>query len=328
MRHQLSTLRNMITEDVAMWRKKNCITLMDISREQIGTLLHVAAELKIHDLKREVSLRWEYPRTLAMLFQKPSLRTRVSFEVSMAHLQGHAVYLNPEDVGLGIREAVSDVAGALSRWVDAITARVFSHSTLEELASNATIPVINALSDREHPIQAFADLLTLQEQCGMLGNDRTLAYLGDGNNVLHALMIACSRMGVNLRAACPEGYGPAEDYIRATQIICGISGATFHLTTDPVEAVEGAEALYTDVWTSMGQEDEKEHRLKVFTPYQVNSALLRHALPGAIVMHCLPAHRGEEITAHIMAQHQTVMLDQAENRLHTQKALLMLILGI
>lgn len=321
-------LRQIIVEDAAQWRKRSLITLWDVTSEQIRTLLYVAGEMKTHDLARETSLYWEYPRTLAMLFEKPSLRTRVSFEVSMAHLEGHAIYLAPDDVGLGTREAVPDVAGALSRWVDAITARVFKHETVEELARHATIPVINALSDREHPVQAFADLLTLQEQKGELGNHLKLAYVGDGNNVLHALLLGCAKTGVNLTAGCPEGYQPASAYVEEARRIGNETGARIEVITDPVAAVRDADAVYTDVWTSMGQEAEKQARARLFAPYQVNSELMARAKPDAIALHCLPAHRGEEISDAVMEAHKTVILDEAENRLHTQKALLALVLGL
>ncbi len=321
-------LRRIIFEDRAKWRKRSMITLWDVTTEQIHTLLHVAAEMKTHDLARETSLYWEYPRTLAMLFEKPSLRTRVSFEVSMAHLEGHAIYLSPDDVGLGTREAVPDVAGALSRWVDAITARVFKHETVEELALHATVPVINALSDREHPVQAFADLLTLQEQKGALGNHLKIAYVGDGNNVLHALLLACAKTGVNLTAGCPEGYSPSPAYVAEAQRIGKETGAKIEIITDPFTAVHDADVVYTDVWTSMGQEAEKQARNRLFVPYQVNSELMAKAKPDAIVLHCLPAHRGEEISAELMDAHKTIIMDEAENRLHTQKALLVLVLGL
>jgi len=324
----IQALREVIISDGANWRKRSMVTLWDVTPEQITTLLHVAAEMKTHDLARETSLYWKYPRTLAMLFEKPSLRTRVSFEVSMAHLAGHAIYLAPDDVGLGTREAVPDVAGALSRWVDAITARVFRHETVEELARHASIPVINALSDREHPVQAFADLLTLQEQKGDLGNHLKLAYIGDGNNVLHALLLGCAKTGVNLTAGCPPGYFPSVDYVAEAQRIGHETGAKIEVVTDPVEAVRDADAVYTDVWASMGQEAEKQARALLFAPYRVDTALVSRAKPDAVVLHCLPAHRGEEISPEMMEVHKTVILDEAENRLHTQKALLVLVLGL
>ena len=249
----------------------------------------------------------------------------------MTDMAGHAIYLAPADIGLGVRETVADVAGGLSRWVDVIAARTFKHETVEELAANATIPVINALSDREHPIQAFADLLTIMEAKGDLGNHLKVAYIGDGNNVLHALLLACAKVGVNLTAACPAGYEPASEYVTEAQRIgSGESGtgARIALMTDSVEAVKDADVVYTDVWTSMGQEEETAQRLKIFAPYQINSALLAHAKSDVIVLHCLPAHREEEITAEVMDAYKTTIQDQAENRLHTQKALVALMLGL
>ncbi|HZP84986.1 MAG TPA: ornithine carbamoyltransferase [Chthonomonadaceae bacterium] len=321
-------LRRLIESDATQWRRKSLISLFDVTTEQFQTALHVAAELKALDQNRTPGIAWTYPRTMAMIFEKPSLRTRVSFEASMVHLRGHAVYLAPGDIGLGARESVEDVAGVLSRWVDVIVARVFDHGTVEELAQHSTSPVINALSDREHPCQAFADLLTLQEHKGPLGNNLKLAYVGDGNNVLHALLLACAKTGVNLSAACPDGYAPDAAYVAEAERIGQETGAQISIVTDPAEAVRDADAVYTDVWASMGQESEKEARAKVFAPYQINTELVGKAKPEAIVLHCLPAHRGEEISAEIMAAHKTPILDQAENRLHTQKALLTLILGL
>jgi ornithine carbamoyltransferase len=325
---RIHALRRLIESDATQWRRKSLISLFDVTPEQFQTALHVAAELKALDQNRTPGIAWVYPRTMAMIFEKPSLRTRVSFEASMVHLRGHAVYLAPGDIGLGARESVEDVAGVLSRWVDVIVARVFDHGTVEELAQHSTSPVINALSDREHPCQAFADLLTLQEHKGPLGNNLKLAYVGDGNNVLHALLLACAKTGVNLSAACPEGYAPDSAYVAEAERIGQETGAQISIVTDPAEAVRDADAVYTDVWASMGQESEKEARAKVFAPYQINTELVGKAKPEAIVLHCLPAHRGEEISAEVMAAHKTPILDQAENRLHTQKALLTLILGL
>jgi ornithine carbamoyltransferase len=319
------------------WRGRSLVTLADLSREQIESVLLVASYFKgfhagatstnIQHSDR-AHLKWSYPRTLGMIFEKPSLRTRVSFEAGMAHLGGHAIYLAPGDIGLGTREPVADVAAALSRWVDVISARVFKHETVEELAEHATVPVINALSDREHPIQAFADLLTLTEQKGPLGNNLKLAYIGDGNNVLHALLLACSIMGVNLSAACPDGYMPDPEYVRLATEAAAATGATVSVGTDPAEAAENADALYTDVWTSMGQETERDSRLAAFAPYRIDAALTAKAKPDAIVLHCLPAHCGEEISAEVFEKHRTVIMDQAENRMHTQKALIALMIGI
>lgn len=326
----IEALRELITSDPHKWRRKSLVSLFDVSPEQFRNVLAVAAQLKALDQNRTPGIAWSYPRTLGMIFEKPSLRTRISFEASMVHLRGHAIYLAPGDVGLGVRESVADVAGVLSRWVDVITARVFAHETVEELARHSTSPVINALSDREHPIQTFADLLTLQEQKGALGSHLKLAYVGDGNNVLNALLLACAKTGVQLAAACPSGYEPDPAYVAEAKRICETerNGATVAIVTDPVEAVQNADALYTDVWASMGQESEKAARAEIFAPYQINAALFRLAKPDAIALHCLPAHREEEISAEIMEAHKMVILDQAENRLHTQKALLALIVGL
>ncbi|MCW3051437.1 MAG: ornithine carbamoyltransferase [Chthonomonadales bacterium] len=323
-------LKAWIQRDASGWRGKSLVSLFDVSSEQFLAVLECAAKFK--ELKRQDKFVYlSHPKTLALLFEKPSLRTRVSFEAAMAHLAGHAVYLAPADVGLGVRESVADVAGGLSRWVDAIAARTFKHETVAELAESAKVPVINALSDREHPIQAFADLLTIQESKGPLGNHLKVAYVGDGNNVLHALMLACAKVGVNVIAACPKGYEPALGYVAEAQRIGAGkngTGAQIRVVSDPIEAVAQADVVYTDVWTSMGQEAETAERLKIFAPYQINSALLAHAKPDVIVLHCLPAHREEEITTEVMDAYKTIIQDQAENRLHTQKALVALMLGL
>jgi ornithine carbamoyltransferase len=323
-------LRVLIQADTAKWRGRFLVSLFDVSAEQISEVLDVAARMKA--LKRQDKLVYfAHPKTLALLFEKPSLRTRVSFETGMAQMAGHAIYLAPSDVGLGVRETVADVAGGLSRWVDVIAARTFKHETVEELAANATIPVINALSDREHPIQSFADLITIQELKGKLGNHLKLAYVGDGFNVLHALLLACAKVGVNLTAACPKGHKPAREYVLEAQRIGagnGGTGARIEVVTDPLEAVKDADVVYTDVWTNMGQEAETAQRKQIFASYQVTAAMLAHAKSDVIVLHCLPAHRDEEITTEVMDAYKTIILDQAENRLHTQKALVALMLGL
>ena len=242
-------------------------------------MLNGAASLKALDRDLSRDVMWKTPRTLGMIFEKPSLRTQVSFEAGMVHLGGHAIYLAPADIGLGTREPVPDVALALSRWVDIISARVFKHETVDKLARCATVPVINALSDREHPIQAFADLLTLIEQKGPLGDHLKLAYIGDGNNVLHALLLACAKMGVNLSAACPQGYWPDPTYVVMAEAAGEETGAKISIVSDTAEAAEAADALYTDVWTSMGQEEERQERLKVFAGYHINADLLQRASP-------------------------------------------------
>jgi ornithine carbamoyltransferase len=263
-------------------------------------------------------------RTAALVFQKPSLRTRVSFEVAMLQLGGQAVYLSPAEVGLGQREGAVDVARVLSRYIDVIVARVFLHSDVVALAENASVPVINALSDREHPCQILADLLTLYERRGTLEGVR-LAYVGDGNNVAHSLALVAPSLGVDLRFACPDGYEPDPTIMEQAQ--AGAPSGEIELFRDPRDAVRGADAVYTDAWYSMGQESESEARAPEFRSFQLNDELLSYAAPGAVAMHCLPAHRNQEITDAVMDGAASVVYDQAENRLHVQKALLLKLLG-
>ncbi len=244
----------------------------------------------------------------------------------MTQLGGHPSYLSANDIDMGGRESVPDVARNLSRWVAIIAARVFKHATIETLARYASVPVINALSDREHPCQALADMLTLRERFGRL-QGLTLAYVGDGNNVCHSLMLLGVTLGVNVRIGCPPDYRPAPDIVELAEQLADRHGSTLTITASPQEAVTGADAVYTDVWASMGQEHEAARRRPVFTPYQVNAALMAHAAPHALAMHCLPAHRGEEITADVIDGPQSVVFEQAENRLHVQKALILLLLG-
>ncbi|GBD29477.1 Ornithine carbamoyltransferase [bacterium HR32] len=262
---------------------------------------------------------------MALLFEKPSLRTRVTFEVGVRELGGYAVYLAPQDVQLGVRETAADVARNLSRWVDGVVARVYRHGTLQEMADASPVPVVNALSDREHPCQALADLLTLEEKLGGF-QGRRVAWVGDGNNVCHSFLLAAAKVGLSVHVATPPGYSPDAAVIEAARQAAARSGAAVQVGTDPRAAVAGAHAVYTDVWTSMGQESEREQRASRFRPYQVNAALLALADPAAVVLHCLPAHRGEEITDDVLDGPQSVVLDQAENRLHVQKALLALVL--
>ena len=299
---------------------RHFLTLADLSTEEILYLLELA-----RDLRSEWRLGGNRPllagKCLAMIFQKPSLRTRVSFERAMHHLGGLAMYLSPQEIRLGERESVADVARVLSRYVDAIMARVFAHAHIEELAANATVPVINGLSDKFHPCQALADFFTIWDRFGAL-RGINLAYVGDGNNVAHSLLIGAAKLGVNIAVATPPGYEPAPDVVALARASAQATGATVQLLHSPQEAVRGANVIYTDVWASMGQEAEAEERRKVFAPYQVNQALVSLAKPDAIVMHCLPAHRGEEITDEVIDGPQSAVYDQAENRLHAQKALL------
>jgi len=290
----------------------------DLSSDEILDLLEHAIELKRGHrddlLKNKVA---------ALVFQKPSLRTRVSFEVAMLQLGGHAVYMSPQEVQLGQREGVPDAAKVLSRYVDAIVARVFLHADVEDLAAYATVPVINALSDREHPCQILADLLTLREHRGSLRGLK-LAYVGDGNNIANSLALAATRLGIDLRIASPDGYEPDPSVLE--QAAAQTSGRV-ELFRDPHQAVGDAEVIYTDAWYSMGQESEADLRAPIFRRYQVNADLVDHAAADAIVLHCLPAHRNQEITDEVLDGPHSAVYDQAENRLHVQKALLVRLLG-
>lgn len=297
---------------------KDFLTLADWTAEELGEILARAQVLrKLHRAgERPQTLQG---RTLAMYFEKPSLRTHVTFEAGIEQLGGHAVLLRPEQVGIGTRETPSDVALNLSRWVDAIMARTFSHALIEQLAEEASIPVINGLTDLLHPCQAMADLQTIAEIMDPL--EATIAYVGDGNNVAHSLMLLCAVMGMRLRIAAPEGHQPAIRIQRQTEQIASKTGARIEITEDPAEAVRGVDFIYTDTWTSMGQEKEAEWRRQIFAPYQVNAKLVESA-PKAWLMHCLPAHRGEEITGELLDGDRSLVYEQAENRLHAQKAIL------
>jgi ornithine carbamoyltransferase len=297
---------------------KDFLTLADWSADELLRLLDRARELK-QLLNRGERPRSLEGRALAMFFEKPSLRTHVTFEAGMAQLGGHAILLRPEQVGIGTREAPGDVARNLSRWVDGIVARTFSHSLVEELASVATIPVINGLTDLLHPCQVMADFQTIAERVEL--KDVVIAYVGDGNNMANSLMIGAGVLGLTLRLATPASHRPAVHIRRRAEELAAASGARLSWCEDPREAVRGASFVYTDTWTSMGQESEREVRRQLFADYQVNAALLEHA-PEAWVMHCLPAHRGEEITDEVLDGRRSLVLDQAENRLHAQKAIL------
>jgi len=300
---------------------KDLLSISDLSSEDISLLMSDTMVMKASGWLSSLS-----GKTLALLFEKPSLRTRVSFEVAIRQLGGQAIYLSPAEVGLGKRESVADVARVLSRYVDAIVARTFSHNTLEILAGYAGVPVINALSDREHPCQILADLFTIYEKKGEL-KGLTMAYIGDGNNVAHSLLLAAALSGLNFRIASPEGYQVEEKILNTAQGYAIDSGAKIVLTEKPNQAAINADIIYTDVWTSMGQEAESKKRLKAFADYQVNGKLLALAREDAILMHPLPAHRGEEVAEGILESPASVVYDQAENRMHLTKALLVSILG-
>jgi ornithine carbamoyltransferase len=303
--------------------KRDFLSLHDLSISETAGLLNLAAEVKAHPSAFEGLLQGTMA---ALIFEKPSLRTRVTFEVGLEQLGGHAIYLAPGEIGLGKREAVKDVARNLSRWVHVLVVRTFSQQVLEEMSAEANVPVINALSDLLHPCQTVADLLTLREAKGRLDGLR-VAFVGDGNNVSMALAHGAAKTGMHLTIACPLGYRPYPYILAEAQADASITGAEIRIVDDPAEAVRGADAVYTDVWTSMGQESEAEERRSVFTPYQVNSALMALARPDALFLHCLPAHRGEEVAAEVLDGPQSVVLEQAENRLHAHKAILLALLG-
>jgi ornithine carbamoyltransferase len=302
--------------------KRDLVTLRDVSKTEIKSLIALARRLKA-DVRARKPHPWLSGRTLAMIFEKPSLRTRVTFETGMYQLGGGAIYLAPGDIQLGTRETSGDVAANLSRWVDLIVARTFSHDSVIELASHATVPVINALSDLYHPCQILADLMTLAELRGTIEGLR-VSFIGDGNNIVHSWMLAAAKVGFDFTLACPKGYEPDADILAEVQ---AAAPGRVRVTHDVHDAAAGADVLYTDVWTSMGQEAEAERRRKVFAKFQINDGLVGEAAAEAIVMHCLPAHRGEEITASVLDGPRAVVLEQAENRLHIQKAVLAWLAG-
>lgn len=303
---------------------KDLLTLADYSKETILELLNKAKAIKETHLKGEVIAPLK-GKTLGMIFEKSSTRTRVSFEAGMHQLGGHALYLNSRDLQIGRGETISDTAKVLSQYVDAIMIRTFSHAIVEELAEHASIPVINGLTDLYHPCQALADLLTILEVKGTLQGLK-LAYIGDGNNVAHSLLIACSKVGMNISIATPPNYEVDAKVAELAYSIAKTSGSKVELTNNPVEAIQEADAIYSDVWTSMGQEEENEQRLKDFQGFQVNAELVKHAKEDYIFLHCLPAHREEEVTTEIIDGSHSYVFQQAGNRLHAQKALLVEIL--
>ncbi len=300
---------------------KHFLSIADLSAEDVEELFRLAAEWKRRTKAREVQTPLA-GYSQALVFEKPSLRTRVTFEVGMAQLGGASVYLAGQDIGLGKRESIRDVARNLGRWVDVVVARTFAQATVDELARHAGIPVVNALSDHEHPCQALADFFTLWERGQDLRRLR-LGWIGDGNNVSHSLMLLAALVGTEVALAVPPGYEPDPRVLETARSW----GGRITVTDDVPAAARGADAIYTDVWISMGQEAERERRLEAFSRYQVNDRVMGFAKPGAVVMHCLPAHRGEEITDAVLDGPRSVVLDQSENRLHVQKAVLLRLLG-
>jgi ornithine carbamoyltransferase len=299
---------------------KDLIGIENLQKEQLDEFLATAKKLKAKRRKGGNKPILE-GKTLGMIFQKPSLRTRVSFDMAMLHLGGHALYLSPNEIGLGQRESIADVARVLSRYVDGIMARVFAHAHVVELAEYSRVPVINGLSDWEHPCQALADILTIDECFGRLEGLR-VAFLGDGNNVARSLMFACVLSGAHFIGASPKGFELDSASLEKARGLAHASGGGVETTDDPERAARNADVLYTDVWASMGQEEQAGERARIFPPYQINSALVALANPEVVVMHCLPAHRGAEITDEVIDGPHSVVFDQAENRMHAQKGIL------
>lgn len=304
---------------------KHFLDVLDYSSEELQEMLDLAVKLK-NQWKSEGNPPLLRGKVLGMIFQKPSLRTRVSFDMAMRHLGGDALYLSPAEIGLGKREAISDVARVLSGYVDAIMARVFEHDHVLELAKWASVPVLNGLSDYNHPCQAMADALTIYEKFGTLKGIQ-VTFVGDGNNVAVSLMHICAKLGANFTIANPEGYDMPAKAIELAQEVARQTGSQLTFLRDPHQAVKGAQVIYTDTWTSMGQEEEAQIREKVFPPYQVNQQLVSEADKDVIVMHCLPAHRGQEITDEVADGPHSALFPQAHNRLHAQKAILVKLLA-
>jgi len=301
---------------------KDFLSIKDLTIDQFSQILDLTKKIKSKPRSYKNKLK---NKILAMIFQKPSLRTRVTFEVGMLQLGGEAIYLGPTDIQLGTRETAYDVGKNLERWVDGIMIRTFAHQNVIDLGQTAKIPVINALTDLLHPCQAMADFFTLYEK--FRGRrDFKLSYIGDGNNVCQSLLFANAKTGSTMIVGTPPGYEPDPEIVKQAEEEGKISGSKVFFTNDPSEAVYGADAVYTDVWASMGQEQEKEERLKIFSPYQVNSELMSKAKQKALFMHCLPAHRGEEVTDEVIDSEHSVVFDQAENRLHIQKTIMLLLL--
>ena len=302
--------------------KKDLISIKDLSSSEIKDIFILTDKLKKNKNKFSKTLKG---KTIALIFQKPSNRTRVSFEVGMFQLGGNSLYLSPGEINLGVRESIADVSKTLSRYVDGIVLRTFEHKNCLEMALASSVPVINGLSDFSHPCQALADLYTVKEKYKNLKNI-TLAYVGDGNNVCNSLLFICAKLGVNMKVGVPNGYEPDKTVLSGAKEIAAKNNATVELFNNAFDAVKGSDVIYTDVWASMGQEEEAKARKEIFKDFQVNANLLKLAHQNAIVMHCLPAHRGEEITSDVLDSKNSVVFDQAENRMHVQKAVLIKLL--
>jgi ornithine carbamoyltransferase len=301
---------------------RDLISIQDFTPEELACALDLATAMKARPADYRGTLAG---KQIVLFFEKPSLRTRLTFEAGINSLGGASFFVDQTQSRLGARESLSDVAHNLERWVDGVVLRTFAHETVTTMATHASIPVINALSELEHPCQALADMLTLQEHFGDLRNVR-LAYVGDGNNVAHSLMLAAASLGATISVGTPKGYEPSEAVLSAAQELAAASGGAVQVVNDPIEAVAGADAVYTDVWASMGQEDEAAERREIFLPFQVSPKLFSYAAKHALFMHCLPAHRGDEVAAAVIESPRSVVFDQAENRLHVQKAIMVLLL--
>ena len=303
--------------------KKDLLSIEGLETKTILDILELTQKMKSDRSKYSDSLKG---KSIGLIFQKPSNRTRVSFEIGMVQLGGHATYLGPNEIEMGVRESIKDVACVLSRYLDGIVARTYKHNDLKELAKFATVPVINGLSDRAHPCQALSDMFTIKEKLGDF-KGVTLSYIGDGNNVLNSLMCAAAKVGLDMKIATPKGYEPTSEMVGIAKSFARKSGSRIELSNDPNLAAKDTDVIYTDVWVSMGQEKEAKTRMKAFKDFQINNALMKHAKAKCLVMHCLPAHRGEEIVDSVIDLKSSVVYDQAENRMHTEKAILLKLLA-
>ncbi|MBF0484068.1 MAG: ornithine carbamoyltransferase [Candidatus Omnitrophica bacterium] len=302
--------------------KRDLIDVKDLTKEEILHILELTSKLKKDRFSMNTALK---NKSVGLVFQKPSNRTRVSFEVGITQLGGHCVYLSPSEINLGVRETTEDVARTLSRYLDAIVARVNSNRDVMALAQNASVPVINGLCDMYHPCQALTDVFSVMEKFPKL-KDVTVSYIGDGNNVCHSLLMCCAKIGVDIKIATPAGYEPNVNVIMQAKAFAKQNGSDIVITHSPIEGVKDVDVIYSDVWVSMGQEVETQQRIRDFANFQINKELVKHAKPGYVFMHCLPAHRGQEVTGEIIDGGHSIVFDQAENRLHTQKAILVFLM--
>ena len=302
--------------------KKDLLAIQDLSTKEILNILDLAGQIKADSGRYASSLKG---RSIGLIFQKPSNRTRVSFEIGMFQMGGHSIYLGSSEIGMGGRESVKDVACVLSRYLSGIVARTYKHGVVQELAKHASIPIINGLSDLAHPCQALGDMFTIKERFKSF-KGITLAYIGDGNNVLNSLMVAAAKLGIGMKVATPVDYAPDRLMVKLAKSLALKSGSRLEISNDPKSAAKDADILYTDVWVSMGQEKEAAKRIKAFSDYQLNDSLIKKAKTMCVVMHCLPAHRGQEITDSVMDSNHSIVYDQAENRMHVQKAILLKLL--